>query len=237
MEFRCEECGHVGAASGTKSDSAGILLTCTNCGHDNRLEVGPVVTPSQSAPLISTKTAANTFADEAFDRFLPTSGDGKRCPKCAHLVAPSDLHCARCGLGLEGAYRFGPGEAPWEQAPAGNESQWEQAKLLWRAFEENGDAERFSRFADFVRENELHDMAARMLRFYLVDHPADENVLSLLREIAGSVHTRMMVAQAQAQANTADFSDVTQRARNVLLWAAFFFWLMILVVIVTRYMC
>jgi hypothetical protein len=237
MEFRCEECGHVGAASGTKSDPSGILLTCGNCGHDNRLEVGVPVPVPVSVPMQSTKTVANAFADEAFDRFIPASGEGKRCPKCAHLVAPSDLHCDRCGLSLEGAYRFGPGEAPWEQPPAGKESDWDQAKLLWRAFEESGDAERFSRFADFVRENELHDMAARMVRFYLVDHPADENVLSLLREIAGSVHTRMMVAQAQAQANAADFSDVTQRARNVLLWGAFFFWLVILVVIVTRYMC
>jgi len=236
MEFRCEECGHVGAASGTKSDPSGILLTCANCGHDNRLEVGPARVGEPSLP-VPPQAAAPTFADEAFDRFRPMAGEGKRCPKCAHLVAPSDLHCARCGLGLKGAYRFGPGEAPWEQPPAGNESEWEQGKLLWRAFEESGDTERFSRFAEFVRENDLHDMAARLLRFYLVDHPADENVLSLLREIAGSVHTRMMVAQAQAQANTADFSDVTQRARNVLLWGAFIFWLMILVVIVTRYMC
>jgi len=117
------------------------------------------------------------------------------------------------------------------------ESEWEQGRLLWNAFESSGDPDSFARFAHFIRENELYDMAARLLRFYLIDHPNDQNVLTLLREIAGSVHTRMMVAQAQAQANTAEFSDVTQRARNVLLWGAFFFWLVILVVIVTRYMC
>lgn len=236
MEFRCEACEHVGVAASTKADAAGIALICANCGHPNRLDLGG---PAPAAPIPTKKTnpSLSTFVDEAFYRFLPMSGDGERCPKCAHVAAQPDQFCARCGLNLEVAHRFAPGEAPWERPPVGLESEWEQGRLLWQAFASSGDSEQFGRFAGFIRENELHDMAARLLRFYLIDHPDDQNVLSLLREIAGSVHTRMMVAQAQAQASTADFSDVTQRARNVLLWGAFFFWLVILVVIVTRYMC
>lgn len=235
MEFRCEACQHVGAAAGTKSDAAGVLLICENCSHENRLTLGPQT--SGAAPPPKTQEAQTSFVDETFDRFLPSRADGERCPKCAHVAAQPDQYCARCGLNLETAHNYAPGEAPWERPPPGRESEWEQGRLLWQAFESSGDADSFSRFSDFIRENELHDMAARLLRFYLIDHPDDQNALTLLREIAGSVHTRMMVAQAQALANTAEFSDVTQRARNVLLWTAFLFWLVILMVIVTRYMC
>ncbi|MEZ4459776.1 MAG: hypothetical protein R3E66_08605 [bacterium] len=152
-------------------------------------------------------------------------------------MGPDEPFCARCGLNQDEAFRHKPGEAPWEKAPAGKEASWEAAALLWNAFVDAPDDLTFERFAGCIRENELQDFAARKLRFYLVDHPGDPRATTLLREIASTVQTRMMVAKAQVQASTAEFSDVTQRARNVLLWTSLVFWLMILGVLLTRYMC
>lgn len=243
MEFRCEKCQHVGPAAQSLMTSDGVVLVCENCGHASMLAISKAAPTSTSASAPTStaaptsRPAAQTFADEAFARFLPEPGDGPRCPKCAHLVAADDEFCGRCGLQLDDAYKFPPGHAPWERPPAGKEAAWEQARLLWSALEDRWDDERFERFAGFIREYDLHDFAARRLRFRLIQHPDDPNALALLREIAGSMHSRMMVAKAQAQASSAEFSDVTQRARNVLLWTSLVFWLMILVVLLTRYMC
>lgn len=248
MEFRCEQCQHVGTPASTSLGASGVVFVCANCQHENVLSLDEDLLKSASTqrprPASYVEQARSegharmeALTEETFQRFLPPAGEGLRCPKCANLVGSDELFCSRCGLSIDEGLRFSPGTAPWERAPTGKEDQWDVAALLWSAFAENTSEDTFEAFAGYVRDNDLQDFAARKLRFYLVDHPEDERATRLLREIAATVQSRMMVVKAQAQASTAEFSEVTRRARSVLLWTALLFWLMILLVVVTRYMC
>jgi hypothetical protein len=40
VEFRCEQCSHVGEPEKVAPGGGGLVLTCANCGHENALDVG-----------------------------------------------------------------------------------------------------------------------------------------------------------------------------------------------------
>lgn len=177
---------------------------------------------------------ADTFGDkdqvrmwlreDALEALIPASGVGPRCRKCAHLLGPNEEHCSRCGLSRAEAERHAPGEAPWEQPPPGKESEHEQANLLWESFLDEPDATRLEKFVDFVRSEDLLDLGIRRLRFYLVDEPDDELVVELLRDLAESLQSRLIVATVQAKASANEFQEDVSRFKNRMVVAALVFW-------------
>lgn len=239
MEIRCESCSHVGVAKVDLSQG-GVRLICANCGHPNVLDIGKPVEEVATPPVVQRPTKRQvaaqveqeSFEEEALRRLIPEVGDGPRCRKCIHLLEPGEDHCVRCGLNIEESHRYAKGEAPWERPPMGREGAWEEADLMWRRVVEDWNEERFAEFAETIRRLEAHDFAARRLRLWLVDHPDDPLALGFLREIAEGLRSRVMVAKAQAQANAAQFSDVTERVRKVLFWVVAVIGVLVLLVIV-----
>lgn len=49
MEIRCEQCGHLGAASEVRPMEGGVGLVCAQCGHVNALHLGPTPTLAEAA--------------------------------------------------------------------------------------------------------------------------------------------------------------------------------------------
>lgn len=264
MEFRCESCEHVGAASSVTPRGGAVLLVCANCGHENVLDVGGPAPAEDESVAESAQLDQNPdnerfdrdrarsilnprgpteeeelakFREDAMARLVPEPGVGPRCPKCVHLMEPTNDFCGRCGLNVVDARKYGPGEAPWEKPPEGKETVWEQAKLLWDSLEDDWTEEKFRNFAAFVREEGLLEFATRKIKWRLVEEPEDEAARELLSEIASELQSRIMVARARAKANVEQFSDVTQRAKSAILWTTLVVWLLILLILVAAYAC
>lgn len=255
MEFRCNACQHVGAASEVRPTGAGVMLVCASCGRENLLAVGEAPSPdrseSQHAEGFSPERARQVLGqkspdpsdemqrihEETMRRLVPEAGQGPRCPKCVHLLPMDATHCTRCGLDVEQARKFEGGPVPWERPPEGKEAQWEQARLLRDALVEHWSDENFDKFADFVREEGLLEMATRTMKRRLVEHPEDEDALALLGEIAQDVQSRIIVARAHAEANAEALSSVTKRAKTTILWTTLFVWLIVLLILVLAYAC
>ena len=162
--------------------------------------------------------------DDALKALIPEQGVGPRCRKCAHLLAAQAKNCSRCGLSREEADRFEPGMAPWERPPEGKEGEQEQAELLWASFAEDPDRQRLEKFVAFVRDEGLLDLGIRKLRFYLVEHPEDDQAVEHLRDLAESLQSRLIVAQAQARASADEFQQDVSRFKNRVVLIALVFW-------------
>ena len=242
-----------------------MALTCANCGHENLLDVGSSEDSESPGEDSAEETGHEAklsedfdreraravldprgpteeeelarFREDAMERLVPEPGPGPRCPKCVHLLSPTDTFCGRCGLNVDEARKYSPGEAPWEQAPADKDAVWEQAQLLWSSLQEEWSDEKFRNFAAFVREEGLLEFATRKIKWRLVEEPEDEAAKELLAEIASELQSRIMVARAQARANVEQFSDVTQRAKTAILWTTLVLWLLILLILVASYAC
>lgn len=247
MEFRCTNCQHIGPAAEIRPTALGVALICESCGHANPLEMGGAApspeapAPAEVAEVTSTpapapaapplaapdKPEAPQLSEAALARLIPEPGDGLRCPKCAHKVAPQDAHCSRCGLGLEDAARYAPGEAPWEKPPAGKEDAYEQALLLWRAAKEEWSIAHLEKLTAFLLDEGLHEAGIRWLRFHLIDYPEDELAIEQLKLLAARLQSRLIVAEAQAHANAEQFEHGVTRFRTTLLVGVGIFWTII----------
>ncbi len=241
MEIRCDNCSHVGPAAEVRPGTDGVVLVCENCGHENLLDVGhapreEVGAATEDQPptdgdverdagdKAARAKTPDTFGDkeqvrmwlreDALKALIPEPGPGPRCLKCAHLLEPEAENCSRCGLNRAEAIRFGPGEAPWERPPAGKESEYEQAELLWESFADDPSAQRLSKFVEFVRGEELLDLGIRRLRFYLIDEPDDDAAIDHLRELAESLQSRIIVATVQAKASASEFQEDVNRFKQ-----------------------
>lgn len=243
MEIRCEKCSHVGPAAALTQGSAGILLTCEHCGHQNLLRTAPAsAQPTEpgahtpSPPADTDGSAAAAAPRDPLVAMIPAPGPGPRCRKCGHLlneVAPADAstdaevddNCPRCGLNQAEAAKYAPGEAPWERAPAGKEEQFAQAERLWHAAasqQSQGalDPQRLQDFVAFTGEEDLLDLGIRRLRMHLIDFPEDAHALAALRTLAERMQARVVVATAQAQADAQLFEDKLGRLQRRLMLAA-----------------
>jgi hypothetical protein len=232
-----------------------VALICASCGHANELDVGASLAAGeatggeQAAPAAGRAGAPghqlsidevvararaerveepeeDWLSEDAMAQLMPEPGDGPRCRKCAALMAPAQEHCSRCGLGVSDARRFAPGQAPWELAPLGSERAHDQMMLLWEAAREDWGAERAANFAEFARDEGLHDHAIRLLRFWLVEHPGDPIAQEHLRELAVRVQSRAIIARAQAEVSAKKFEEGVGKVRwaltlgNILFWGA-----------------
>lgn len=246
MEIRCDKCGHVGPAAEVNASDDGVTLVCENCGRENRLDVD-IHASDGDEPALDDASGAMTgrggrargdepvdFADadrarrwlreDALEALVPEPGEGPRCRKCAHLLSPKSDHCPRCGLDAREAEQYAPGQAPWETAPEGKAEAQARAARLWEAFRDEPSDEDLDAFVEFSREEDLLDFAIRKLRFYLVDRPDDEAALERLRDLAGSLQSRLIVAQSRAQASADQFQEDVGRFKRRLIGFTLVFW-------------
>ena len=225
MEIRCNECQHLGPAAEVLSGPEGVELVCANCGFHNKLAVSaptsaPAPDPSTPTPASPRPASAPQQAEqawlkrEAFLKLAPEPGDGPRCRKCAHLLAPEEDFCPRCGLARSQGERYAFGNAPWDQAPEGREAVFEQATLLARVLRDNPTAENLYKFGDFARDEDLLEYGVRQLRFFIVENPDFPGSLELLEDLASRFHSRIIVAQARAQVSADEFGQLAVRLKR-----------------------
>ena len=224
MEIRCTSCQHVGEAARVEPRGAGVALICAYCGEAHLLEVSAERTaePPQRPAVVAQADAAPSPSDvgiRALARLIPQAGEGLRCRKCAQLLEPDATHCSRCGLDLEQGFRYPPDEAPWERAPEGAEHAHERALLLWRAAESDWSEESASKFVSCCREEGLHEMAIRKLRFLLIERPSDPLAIAHLEELAVRLESRLVAARAQAEVSAQKLHHGLTRTRRVLTWS------------------
>jgi hypothetical protein len=248
VEIRCDNCSHVGPAAEVRPGAGGVVLVCENCEHENVLDVGettknaeasdaskaeipqtaeldaPHKEPAGAGSFESNDQVRMWLREDALKALIPEPGVGPRCRKCAQLLSPHADNCTRCGLNRDEAERHAPGEAPWERAPQGKESEKEQAELLWESFAEDPSSQSLQKFVDFVRDEGLLDLGIRKLRFYLVDHPDDDEAVGHLRDLAESLQSKLIVAQVQARASADSFQEDVSRFRNRMLIGTLVFW-------------
>lgn len=255
MEIRCSRCGHIGPAAQILPGAAGLALVCANCGHQNLLDLGqggaatPTPAPQDVAPAPQTSTppaqapsapakpkpsAIETSA--LLEKLIPPPGDGLRCPKCANLVRADEDHCSRCGLDQQEASRFSPGQAPWDLPPRAKERSWEQAQLLWQSAVADWSAERVEKFIALIKDEGLHELGVRKLRFFLVDHPQDPLALSALHEVASMMQARVLVARNQADLDKKAFEHDVSKLRSLLMVGSLIFWVVILALFLGLFM-
>lgn len=256
--FVCENCGHenpvslsgkadasaedsegedsgVGAAAGRASAAEASATTSVGGGAVGGVAGDAQQQPGSTSGVKDEAKAANWF-DDARARLIPEQGEGTRCPKCLSLI-PYDVEmCPRCGLDVERARRFGPGEAPWEKAPAGREAAWEQAQLLWASTVEDPSDENFEKFVTFTKDEQLAELGVRRLREYLAHNPDDERVIPWLEEIAATFQARIMVARAQAEMSAEKFSESTQKVKTVLVVIAALYLTVLLIIAAAWFM-
>lgn len=222
MKFECSACGHLGEAEEVRPSGGGIEVVCAACGEANVLEMDGADDDEDAEEAVEEEAGVEDLpdsvrsglqekgygptnlkmpSDEALERLKPELGPGLRCPKCAKLLRADAENCVRCGLNQEEARRYADGEAPWETPLPGQEAAFEQADLLWSAFEEAPDDEKLANFVELVREEGLYELGIRRLRFHLVDRPEDQKALEALRELAVGIQSHITAARAKAEAN------------------------------------
>ena len=232
MELVCATCGHANLLKLDAAVSAGSV-GAKEAPEDAQSRDGevsaPVVGPiARAAGLASGSgevarrsgtAAASPLAEgvveAAMARLIPVAGSGPRCPKCAHLVAGSE-HCERCGLSINEAQRYAPGEAPWEQAPDGKEDAYLRLSALW-ARAEDGDSEAMTSFAALASNEGLVEAGIQKLRFFLVEHPDDPGALGALRHLASTLQARVTIAASQAAVSAENFGKDVRRLRGALM--------------------
>ena len=244
MEIRCNQCGHIGPASGVHPTPQGVALICANCGHANTLEVDAPAqgaAPAPSAPLSeapsaqapATPKAPQPSADRQereamtramLERLIPEPGPGARCPKCIGKVSPQQDFCAQCGLDLQGAHRHAPGEAPWEAVADAKQEAASQARLLWETTTQRWDAQLLDNYVELIQEHELHEQGIRNLRLWLVEHPDDPLAIDALAQLAKVMQTRMIIAKSHADQDKQMFHREVTKIRTGLMVGALVFW-------------
>lgn len=255
MEIRCTQCEHLGPAAAVLPSEHGVVLVCANCGHHNPLDVSeaPAGSPSDEAPepiapitpiapiaSVGSPAKADTSQESpwlvkgALERLIPESGEGRRCRKCAQLLADAEENCPRCGLSVVESQRFEPGTAPWERPPEGQEAAFEQASLLWKSVDEHPTDDNITKFVMFAREEDLLELGIRQLRFFLIEHPGHERATTHLEELATSFQSKMIVAQAQAEVRAGNIVATTVRMKGILLWIVFAMWAAILALFISK---
>jgi hypothetical protein len=228
----CENCGHENTLDINESEATSPNATQADASPEAGAAKPDIARPDTEKPDIAKKIEGfgdneqvrMWLRDDALKALIPEPGSGLRCRKCAHLLATTAENCSRCGLSRSEAERHAPGEAPWEQAPADKEVEYEQAQLLWESFDENPSKQALEKFVDFVRAEGLLDLGIRRLRFYLVEHPEDQAAVVHLRDLAESLQSRIIVAQVQAQASADEFQQDVSRFKNRMVFTALIFW-------------
>lgn len=217
-----------------------MIFVCASCGFGNSVdfeaEHRPAAPMQAVADVVPSTTSKEVAVDdwihsEALQRLRPIPWDGERCRKCAHPVHDLQGYCERCGLGVQESLRYGPKEAPWEQAPAGQEERFEQSELLWSAFDASQSSQDLKKYVDFCIAEDFLEVAIRRLRFYLVDHPEDSVALASLNELGSRFQSRIIVAQAQAKVSAENFTDDIRKYRTLLVGFNVVFWLIILAIV------
>lgn len=227
MEIRCKKCGYVGEAAEVRALPGGVGLVCAQCSHVNPLNLSA----EQEKPAGINGTVSQDDL-QGVKYLIPASGGGPRCPKCLALITQQNdeerTHCARCGLKITDMERFGPGEAPWEAAPAGKEVEFKQAEQLWPSFDalENGGLDAWS---EHVQEHELLDYAVRKLQLQLIETPDSLPVLETLARIERKLQERVFLATTEAELSAEAYSGVVSRLRQRLLAFSLVFWAGILI--------
>lgn len=156
---------------------------------------------------------------EALERLLPDESADRRCPKCASPVGDR-RHCTQCGLDLQRAEEYDEGEAPWMRPPEGREEAYEQAKALWKTYDDpEGGEKELEKFTEFVRDLGLYELGIRKLRFYLVDHPDDERAVEALEKLTEGIQGRIVAAQSKAEADAKELNEEISRLQRGLVWA------------------
>ena len=234
MEVRCEECGHIGQPASVEQREGRLALICAFCQHPNALDVGqqpeppqPETEPPQDEPSTTTNPPAPAAAAPVaaappttrpaaslldLERLIPEPGPGPRCRKCVKLLDPHQTSCSRCGLSVAEAERYSPGEAPFEQPPAGREEAHEQAVLLWESASQRLEPQDLDTFVALILEHDLAELGIRTLRRHLVDHPDDDVAKEQLRRIAESYQGRALQAAVHIRRQG---QDLDRRARAV----------------------
>ncbi|RDV39447.1 hypothetical protein DV096_02430 [Bradymonadaceae bacterium TMQ3] len=225
MELICAGCGHANLLQVAGAPEVSVDAQSRDGdaspapGPIARAAAGSISTSPNHANPASTVAPGASLAEgvveAAMARLIPVPGAGPRCPKCAHLVAGSE-HCERCGLSQNEAGRYGPGQAPWEDAPAGKEDAFLQLNAAW-ARAEDGDVQAMGEFAELAVGQGLVEAGIRRVRFYLVDHPDDPGALDALRRLASALQARVTIAASQAAASAENFGKDVRRLRGFLL--------------------
>lgn len=220
MEIRCSRCSRLGVAAAVQPVEEGLGLVCAGCGYINVVSVEAEKEAAQ---------AREQETKELIARLLPEPGAGLRCRKCAHKLRGDDEFCARCGLSVAAAARFAEGEAPWEVAPPGKETELEQGRHLLASALERGEG--IEAFVDFVIEAELMDFGIRELQHVLVEHPDHREAAQGLARLAMQLEQAAEVARSQAAVAVEAFPKEVQRVRQRFLMGALIFWGVILILL------
>ncbi len=238
MEIRCSECGFVGKAAEVRPTDGGFGLVCAQCNHVNVASVSDgqgrdgEVAPKQADTGESSEegpSPAEEFVSRSLERLLPEPGEGRRCPKCVHLLDDDSIqHCTRCGLSLAESEKYEEGEAPWEQVGPTQEEVLAEARRLWRAVLDEDRSEQIEDFVDFVIANELIDFGIRRIQHFIVEHGENRHAVEGLRRLAKSLHVAVEVARGRAAKQADAFNEDVKRFRTGLLVGALVFWTVIL---------
>ena len=252
LELVCASCGHANVLSlGPASQTSDAALSgpaspqqrpasdlASDLAPDLTADLGQGLRPGQDqaagswakpAPSprdarAASASAALTLTPAFVERLVPTPGDGLRCPKCAHLVRADDANCARCGLNLAEAARYPQGQAPWDQPPAERASAWERAELLWASAQECWEQEHLDKFMAVIKDEGLHELGVRRLRFALVDRPQDPLALAALHDLATQMQARVLVAREQSALDKQVFEHEVTKLRTLLMVGSLLFW-------------
>lgn len=246
MEMRCTQCGHIGQAASVVPRAQGLGLICANCQHENVLDFGgadttpnedaqPTAPATPAAPVLKSapfypalsKPEDTAITDAMLQKLVPPPGEGLRCRKCLNLITADDVNCGRCGLNLEEALRYKEGQAPWERPPTGKSDAWDQASLLWESIQETWQPDRVADYTEFIKDEGLHDLGIRHLRYRLIDHPNDQLALDAMADIAKVMQARIVIARHQATQDKQEFAQEVSKIRGFLMISSLVFWIAI----------
>lgn len=236
MEIRCKNCEHVGEAAEVRALPGGVGLVCAQCAHVNLLHLEDGQKSQKVAANLGQSSREKTAVVDEISaedvqgvRYLvPQAGDGPRCPKCLALIGENHEHCARCGLKLTEIERFGPGNAPWERAPAGKQAEFERAEQIWRSISGDVSQAGFDEWVGYVQAQDLLDYGVRKLQLQLIETREDPRVLEALARIEKKLQQRVFVATTEAELSAKAYSGVVARLRQRLLAFSLVFWVCIL---------
>lgn len=241
----CDECGHVnviradsaepgadeaapeieevGVSQGDTGKDTGLVEALGELGT-RRLFGGERKTAPK--PVLE---VGDEFVDNSIERLIPVPSAEARCRKCFEPMEESDDHCKRCGLSVERAAKYEPGQAPWEKPPPGKEEQQQRAGQMWEQFVGDEDKE-IDEFVDYVTQQGLVDFGIRTVQKHLIEEPDDRRALDALEQLASSLEVAIEIAKTRAEAESDEFQEDVKEFRTRLLLGALVFWTALLLV-------